>query len=244
MSKRPDGYSMPLGSPAYGPPPYYGGEGIKPSELLLTEFECEDGVLEGETPEPLEAIDNRAVLWLGDATLGPANYGVYHEGAVIFRARYGDTVGGTIPYIWTDSGEAMLVGREIYGFAKMLCDTTPLEYVGPNVNGEIVRRGQPLLRAGLTLEAKASPQTLPQVGPTFFFIKLIPSAEEGGKPLRQLIRIDQSFEVLECWSGRSFVDFAAGAQFVLKEFQPKKMLGSFFVKAKWLLPYGKIVAEF
>lgn len=243
MKKEREGYSMPLGSPAYGPPPYYGGEGIQTSELLLIEFECDPQAIAEETPEPLQPVDDRALLWLGDATIAPANYGIYHEGAIIHKVRFGDTLGATVPYIWTDSDEAMLVGREIYGFPKMMCDVGRLCYQGPNVSGSVSRRGEVLLRAGLTLEARASAEELPQLGPTFFFVRKIPNPEQGGKALRHLIRVDQSFEVLECWRGRAFVEFAASAQFRIRAFQPRRMLGAFFVKARWVLPYARIVAE-
>jgi acetoacetate decarboxylase len=239
-----EGYSMPLGSPAYGEPPYFGGTGIQPSELLLIEYECDPDAIAAETPEPLVPVDDRMVLWLGDPTLAPSNYAIYHEGALIHRVRYQDVVGGTVPYIWTESDEAMLVGRELYGFPKMICDPTRLRYDGANVSGEIARRGEWLIRAGLTLEAKASPAELPQVGPTFFFIRKFPSPEQGGKPLRQLVRIDQAFEVLECWRGRAVVELANAAQFRLRPLQPRRIVAGFFVKAKWILPHGRIVAEF
>ncbi len=73
------------------------------------EFDANEEAVRYEIPEPLEYVGTKSLLWLGDPTLAPGNYGPYHEGAIIIQSRYQEKLGATIPYIWTESDEAMLI---------------------------------------------------------------------------------------------------------------------------------------
>jgi len=241
MRKSEEGYSLPLGSPAYQPPPFLGGEGLKSSELIFVEFEANEEAVRYEIPEPLEYVSSTCLLWLGDATLAPGNYGPYHEGAIIVPARYNDKVGATIPYIWTDTDEAMLIGRELYGFPKMLCDSERLSVNAGTVSGLVHRRGRTLIDAEVTLERKANNDELPVVGPYLFLVRKFPSPDPKRATIRQLIQIEQPFIVLEAWIGRSTLEFGNSSQFRVKHLGPIKSLRGFFLKAKWILPEATII---
>jgi acetoacetate decarboxylase len=241
MKKSNEGYSLPLGSPAYQPPPFFGGQGSNPSELIFIEFEGNEEAIRFELPEPLEYVSSSCVLWLGDPTLAPDNYGPYHEGAIILQAKYRGQVGITIPYIWTESDEAMLIGREIYGFPKMMCDPERIRIDAGTITSSIHRHREMLVKAGLTLEKRAEVSELPKIGPYLFLIRKFPSPDPKLPPIRQLIQIEQPFEVLESWSGRGYVEFGNSSQFRLKPFGPKSVGRSFFLKAKWVLPEARII---
>lgn len=236
-----EGYSLPLGSPAYQPPPYLGGEGSNPSELIFIEFEANEEAVRHELPEPLEYVSSRCLLWLGDPTLAPGNYGPYHEGAIIIPAKYKDKIGATVPYIWTESDEALLIGRELYGFPKMICDSERLRTNAGTISGAIHRHNRTLIDAEVTLERKANKNELPIIGPYLFLVRKFPSPDPNHRPIRQLIQLEQPFSVLEAWVGRCSLEFGNSSQFRLRDFGPRKALRGFFLKAKWILPEAKIV---
>jgi acetoacetate decarboxylase len=241
MKIKEEGYSLPLGSPAYQSPPYFGGEGLNLSELIFIEFEANEEAIRHEIPEPLEYVSSKCLLWLGDPTLAPGNYGPYHEGAILVPVKYKDKMGATIPYIWTESDEAMLIGRELYGFPKMICTKERLSINAGTISGAIHRGDRILLSAEVTLERRADRKELPAVGPYLFLVRKFPSPDPERKPIRQLVQVKQPFTVMEAWAGRSSLEFGNSSQFRLKELGPKKVLRGFFMKAKWILPEAKIV---
>ena len=107
-------------------------------------FEADFDAIAREIPKPLELVpDPICMAWIGDAHQPPHTYGRYHEGIIGITVKYGDTAGWYSPYMWVHTDEALIAGH-LYGFPKQICDDTPIERVGNQINAIIQRRGQPL----------------------------------------------------------------------------------------------------
>jgi hypothetical protein len=74
MKKSEEGFTNPLGSSAYFPPPYP----FKNAETVMIEFEAPREAIEAELPEPLEFQPGTAFAVVQDAQI--ASGAPFHEG--------------------------------------------------------------------------------------------------------------------------------------------------------------------
>jgi acetoacetate decarboxylase len=251
MRKDEEGFSMPLSAPAYVPPPYW----ARPDgRLLLAFFHADRKAVEYEIPEPLAlAGDEMCLAWFGDLSQPPHTFGFYHEVLTAIRVRYNDITGWYINYIWTSNDQAMLFARELYGWPAQLCDDERLKYHGSQVLGECNRGGVRLMRVVFNVNSPPPSRRENSMEEEFFRllagdflqIRKIPSPEEGGKPLRQLIHIPVlDFRCHEFWKGEATVELAKSGYYPnLHRMNPTEIVAAYFVKAEWIVPYSRIIQD-
>ena len=232
MKKSNEGYSMPLGSPPYQPPPYPAG---REAELLWVEFEADLGAMEEEVPEPLTLAQGKpALAWIFDAP--QLSRAIYHEGAILLPVEYNGIVGHYVPYIWGDLDEPMFLNREIYGWPQLLCDADTLRKHGNTVTGSISRKDSLLMELSVFLERRADPDE-PSLLPDWLQVRKFPSPLKDGPPLRQVVHtVVKDTKIHELWKGRSSVRLAASSEFAIEKLNPTRILQAFFAVVTFDLP--------
>jgi acetoacetate decarboxylase len=251
MNKKEEGWIFPFAAPSVPPPPYH----MTPeTEYLMSFYEADLEALKYEVPEPLElAPDPICMAWIGEAHQPPHTHGRYHEGVIGIKVKYQDLIGWYSPYMWVHTDEALISGH-LYGFPKQICDDTPIERLGNQVNAAIKRRGQPLYSMVFIFTSPpVSKRDEPEeaklgklLGPVpWLQIKKVPSPEKGGKVLKQLVRIDMERQPpAELWGGNASVLFTPNAYYPhLDRLQPKKYLYACYVRPNTILPHGKVIWE-
>lgn len=237
MKRSEEGFTNPLGSPAYFPPPYP----FKNAETLLIEFEAPREAIEAELPEPLEYQPGTAFAVVQDAQI--ASGAPFHEGYVFVRTKYKEQCGCYAPYVFGCPEEAVLANREMYGWPEMIADYPHPRHAkdGHTITGTVQRRGETLINASVTLERKPKLEELPNMDDNLTLRK-IPSPLKDGRPLRQIIHLRlEDAQVHELWAGRGHLEFGVSAQFKISRLQPTRIVNAYYVVMSWLLPYAKSV---
>ncbi|MEJ2367838.1 MAG: acetoacetate decarboxylase family protein, partial [Acidobacteriota bacterium] len=106
--------------------------------------------------------------------------------AIYVQVKYGDLEGDYEPFLYVSSPLPLTAGREIWGYQKKLADIG-LYYEQEAVRGQVNRLGHQILKALVVPEYEADMEEVPWSEKGVFSLKYIPSAEEGRKPLRELI---------------------------------------------------------
>jgi acetoacetate decarboxylase len=251
MKKEQEGFSMPLSNPSYGPPPY---KMLPSTKVLNVYFEANRKAMEFEVPEPLElAPDTIAQVWIGDMVQPPHSYAYYHEGVVAILVQYKGKVGWFTPYGWTHTDEPLLQGREVFGIHQVLCEDTPLQFKGHQIQGVIKRYSETLMRISFNItspppefrEKKDEKTFLKYTNIPFYMLRKIPSPEKNGKAIRQLILSPYSeVTIEEIWTGDAIVEFGKSAYCPnLYKLEPTRYLYASYSRPSWILGYGKILWE-
>jgi hypothetical protein len=95
-------------------------------------------------------------------------------------------------------------------------------------------------------ENQATMDEVPWSSGGVFSLKYIPSAEEGEKPLRQLVLTPGEFTSQEgkLFSGRASVTFERSEIDPTYLLEPKRIVGGFYGQGDLYLPLGKIVHRY
>jgi acetoacetate decarboxylase len=230
---------MPLHSPPFGGGPFP----MLSAELLMVEFEAPREEIERITPAPFEPAEhNRLVAFIGDCSQLPHSLH-YHECAILQTVKYEGREAITIPYIWTSTDTALLAGRELYGMPKMLCDEDRLNKVNNEVSGRLARGGETMMRLSMAIQEQAALDTIP-LGPTFAFVRHVPSPDPDYPAHRQLIWIEVSdFRMNFCWAGRGWVGMENPLSSGLAALSPRNVSGGWWGDFSWVLGPAKILWE-
>ena len=80
----------------------------------------------------------------------------------------------------------------------------------------------------------------------FFSLKYIPSAEEGGTPLRELVLTEGKFTAQEgkFFGGRGSVNFERSEIDPTYLLTPTRIIGGFFGRGDLFLPFGKVLHSY
>lgn len=231
MKRVDEGFSMPLGSPAYSPPPYT----FRNAQLLIVFFEPDRDAALAEVPEPLELAPNSlAGVWFLDSPM--ASGATYYEGAIILQTRYEDITGWYTPYIWGEPDEPLFVNRELYGWPEMTCDPGALEKRSNIVEGAINRKSELLMRASVFIQREGKPEELPNMYDWLQMRKFSSPIPER-PPLRQLIYMRHpEVNIHELWAGRGSVELADSPQFAIGKLQPRRILSGYYMRLTFVLP--------
>ena len=251
MNRDEEGWVFPLAAPYFPKPPFH----MTPkTEYLMVLYEAEEEALRWEVPEPLElAPDPLCMVWIGEAFQPPHTHGRYHEGVVGIKVKYQDLTGWYSPYMWVHTDEALVSGH-LYGFPKQLCDDTPLQETGNQINGLIQRRGQPLINLTFVFTGTpAAKQDRPERdnllrhlgADPWLQLKKVASPAKGGKVLRQVVKIDMERNPpQELWAGSGTVTFSEHAFYPhLHKLAPKRYRYACYIRPDTILPYAEIVYE-
>ena len=246
-----EGYSMPLAAPTYTPPPFAASAH---SRILYMIYTADPDALAFEVPAPLEVDPLGHVLaWVGDMGQPSHTIETYHEGLTAIRVRYKQWSGWYVNYIWVDHDMALTMAREIYGWPANLCESTNLRFHGSQIFGDCIRYGESLMRMSVNI---TSPPPVGRTQPLedafgalaggdFLQIRKFPPANENGKPTKQLLLIpSQDFEIHEIWSGNGVLELGKSGLYPhLHKLEPRAVLGSWYVKASWVVPHPQLLWE-
>lgn len=237
---RPEGWSAPFNSSPFTSPPHP----MERSRMILVEFEADETAMAEAVPAPLEWVPGtRALAFIGDNRQTPTALS-FLEGAVILQARLGDITANFIPYIWTSQDEPMLAGREVSGRPKLMCEHREVTETGNFAHGEIVRRGQTLMSAGISVDSHATAADLPLKG-GYLAVRKIVMPEQGRATLKQVIHHETggSFRLDWIYGGRGQLDLPHTALSAVWELAPTKITGAWYTQVGWHLNWGRIAWE-
>lgn len=245
MKEHEEGYSMPLAAPTYTPPPF---EAMEEGKILLMVYRADKKAVAWEVPEPLKPVgDGTMLAWIGDMRQPSHSVGLYHECLTAIKVRYGDKVGWYINYIWVDHDMALTFEREIYGWPAHLCESTALRFHGSQVLGDCTRYGEPLMRMSMNVtsvppKGRVKPledEIARLSGGTWLQIRKFPAPERGGRPIKELLEIPSTdFKLHETWSGSMTLELGKSGLYPnLHALEPKEILGSYLIRASWIVPY-------
>ena len=250
MKKSEEGYSMPLGAPTFTTPPF---EATQEGKMLMSFYKADKEACKWELPEPLQLEDNIVLAWIGDMRQPSHTIENYHECLTAIKVRYEKWVGWYINYIWVDHDMALTFEREIYGWPANLCENTPLNIVGSQVIGECIRYGEPLMKMSFNVTSvpkygRSSPDPHEEkfinlIAGDFLQIRKFPPPEKDGKPIKDLVLIPTTnFTINEVWEGNCKTTlYESGLYPHLDKLKPIEVLGSFYLKCGWIVPYPQII---
>jgi acetoacetate decarboxylase len=127
------------------------------AEMLLASFQTEPSAIARILPSPLRPT-SQPTGFAFVARYPQTNFGsVYHEGALLVRARFGSEVGLYCLAMPATDEMAMVYGRERYGYPKKMAESISLEDTGSHILGRVVRKGAEILRIEFEPNAMADP---------------------------------------------------------------------------------------
>jgi acetoacetate decarboxylase len=232
-----EGFSLPLSAPPYGPPPFY----MESCKQVLVQFETEVDALARIIPKPFELPARPfACAFVGDMLQIPGP-GRYHEGAVLIGVEYRGKLSTYAPYLWTSSDEALLVGRELYGMPKMMCEPETLSEDGNEIVGVLRRRHGPLVRVAFTYRKRGKLSDLPTT-PDRLCLRKIPSPDPRVPGVRQVVYTKlENYRLGQIWEGTGDVTFFGSAHSDVHLLRPKRIVNAWYIESSWVLPWGEVL---
>lgn len=234
------GFTNPIVSDLYGSPPLV----WKDMDVHLVVYETEIGNVEKVIPEPLKARTNKVIVWHSQFTLGTTQ-GAFKETAIYVQVEHNGVEGDYEPFLYVNSHLPLTAGREIWGYQKKMADiaiTPDMEAV----RAETTRLNHQIIKALVVPRYIASMDEIPWSSGGVYSLKYIPSAEEGGEPVRELVLTPGKFTAQEgkFFGGPASVTFERSEIDPTYLLEPQKILGGFFGKGDLYLPFGKVVENY
>ena len=234
------GYTNPVVSPLYGKPPLV----WRDMRVQLVVYETAIENVRRVIPEPLEARTGIVITWVSEFEMGTTQ-GAFKEAAIYVQVKFKGTEGDYEPFLYVNSHLPLTGGREIWGYQKKMADIG----IYPEfeaVRGQVNRLGHQILKALVVPTFEANMEQIPWSTGGVFSLKYIPGAEEGEKPLRQLILTPGEFTAQKgkFFGGRASVIFERSEIDPTYILEPKRIIGGFFGQGDLYLPLGKIVHRY
>lgn len=238
MSSESEAFSSPLLCPPYNQPPYP----VENAKLVIVRYRTDPAAIAKLVPKPLEPLgDGIVTAFVGDIWQigGP---GEYHEGGISVGVRYNGVTGGYMPFLLTSTDDALLVGREVFGMPKLLCDEGHVWVDGNARRGSLVRRGEEILSLGVNLERRIEGEKVLPVHR--FFLKKIASPDPEWPSLRQVVYQKLTDQKAKCaYAGRGFVRTGGNVAIDLSSVASAEVLEAVYVEASWDVPASKVLLE-
>jgi len=238
MKQVAEGFSNPLQSPPYNRPPYP----VENAKLVIVRFKTDAAAIAKLVPRPFEPIGDGIVsAFIGDIWQinGP---GEYHEGGISVGVRYKNVTGSYMPFLLTSTDDALLVGREVFGMPKLLCDETRIWIDGNARRANLVRRGDEIVNLSVNLESRVDGKALLPVHR--FFLKKLPSPDPKWPSLRQVVYQKLTgHKVSRAYAGRGWAKVGGNTAIDLTSVAPKEMIQAAYVEGSWDVPPAKVLLE-
>jgi acetoacetate decarboxylase len=233
-------FTNPIVSNLYGKPPLV----WKDMRVQLVVYETDFENIKKVIPAPLEPRTNKVITWISEFELGTTQ-GAFKESAIYVQVKYKDLEGDYEPFLYVNSALPLTGGREIWGYQKKMADIS-LVHDQEAVVGKVVRLDHQIIKCTTISEYVADMSEVPWSRDGVFSLKYIPSAEENGEPLRELVLTEGKFTAQEgkFFGGRASVNFEYTEIDPTYLLAPKKILGGFFGQGELYLPFGKIVHNY
>jgi acetoacetate decarboxylase len=239
MKKDIEAFSNPLLCPPYNRPPYP----VEDAKLVVVRFKADPAAIAKLVPQPLEPLGDGIVsAFIGDIWQinGP---GEYHEGGISVGVRYKGVTGSYMPFLLTSTDDALLVGREVFGMPKLLCDDGRIWIDGNARRASLVRRGDEVLNLSANLEYRVDEgeKLLPVHR---FFIKKIASPDPEWPSLRQVVYQQLTGHKVKCaYTGRGWVKVSGNTAIDLTSLAATSVVDAAYVEGSWDVPPGKVLLE-
>jgi acetoacetate decarboxylase len=234
------GFTNPIISDLYGKPPLV----WKDMDIHLVVYETDTENIEKVIPEPLKARTNTVIVWQSHFDLGTTQ-GAFSETAIYVQVEYNGIKGDYEPFLYVDNHLPLTGGREIWGYQKKMAEME-MAHEMEAVRWQTNRLGHEIVKALVVPRYEAKMDEIPWSPDGVFSLKYIPSAEEGGEPIRELILTEGQFTAKEgkFFGGPASIRFERSEIDPTYILEPKKILGGYFGKGDLYLPMGKIVYNY
>ncbi len=224
-------FSMPLGGPLYGPPPWL----LRGADAIVARYEADTERVRSLLPPGVEPLEDpvQCLAWAvtyQDSTLGPYNEILMYVRVVIDGRPFMHCV---LAYV--DGDAPLVMGREVIGFPKKLAcidaSTAPSAPALFTVERPARKR---LLTVTFNADRAASPDEFDLLGPTA--VRLIPSSTGAPRPsICELLEMQADLHlrerpggVADAWAGRA--DVCMDSRSVVDPFHllaPTRMVSAF-----------------
>jgi acetoacetate decarboxylase len=234
------GFTNPIVSPLYGKPPLV----WKDMRVQLVVYETDIENVKRVIPAPLEPRSNIVITWISQFELGTTQ-GAFKEMAIYVQVKYKDYEGDYEPFLYVNSPLPLTAGREIWGYQKKMAEIG-LTLEQEAAIGKVTRLDHQILKALVVPEYEAQMSEIPWSRDGVFSLKYIPSAEENGEPLRELVLTEGKFTAQDgkFFGGRASVVYEHSEIDPTYILEPKRIIGGFFGQGDLYLPFGKIVHNY
>jgi acetoacetate decarboxylase len=234
------GFTNPIVSPLYGKPPLV----WKDMRVQLVVYETDLENVKKVIPDPLEARSNIVITWVSEFELGTTQ-GSFKEMAIYVQVKYGNFEGDYEPFLYVSTPLPLTAGREIWGYQKKLADVN-LNFDQEAVIGKVSRLDHQILKTIVVPEYEAEMSEIPWGRDGVFSLKYIPSAEEGGTPIRELVLTEGKFttQAGKFFGGRGSVLYERSEIDPTYLLEPNRIIGGFYGQGDLFLPFGKVVHDY
>ncbi len=234
------GYTNPVISSLYGKPPLV----WKDMRVHLVVYETDLENVRKVIPEPLEARTGIVITWVSEFEMGTTQ-GAFKEAAIYVQVKFNDIEGDYEPFLYVNSHLPLTAGREIWGYQKKIAEIG-IYHEFEAVRGQVNRLGHQILKGLVVPNFEAEMEQVPWSTGGIFSLKYIPGAEEGEKPIRQLILTSGEFTVQKgkFFGGPASIIFERSEIDPTYILEPKRVIGGFFGQGDLYLPLGKIVHRY
>lgn len=234
------GFTNPIVSPLYGKPPLV----WRDMRIQLVVYETDIENVKRVIPDPLQARTNKVITWISEFELGTTQGG-FKEMAIYVQVKYKDYEGDYEPFLYVSTPLPLTAGREIWGYQKKMADMS-LTLDQEAVIGKVTRLDHQILKTLVVPEYEANMSEIPWSRDGVFSLKYIPSAEENGEALRELVLTEGKFTAQEgkFFGGRASVLHERSEIDPTYLLEPKRILGGFFGQGDLFLPFGKVIHNY
>ncbi len=234
------GHTNPIVSPLYGRPPLH----WRDMRVQLVVYETDLENVRRVIPAPLEPRTNRVITWVSEFDLG-STQGAFAEAAIYVQVKLGDIEGDYEPFLYVNSHLPLTAGREIWGYQKKMAQVE-LVHEYEAVRGQVNRLGHQIIKALVVPEYAATMDEVGWSSGGVFSLRNIPSPEEDGQPLRELVLTAGQFTAQEgrLFGGRASVIYERSEIDPTYLLEPKRIVGGFYGQGDLYLPHGRIVHRY
>lgn len=236
--------AMPHFSPAYPEElPYE----YRNHETISVYFRADEDIVRNFLPEPLEYVSNIVQAYISYTPTQRGGLEEYSEGGIVFQAKYDDIEGGFVAAEYVTTDDALLCGREIWGYPKKTAEVSFTKN-GEELRGTVRRKGKDILTVELQPDEVdfERPQTLPRLQR-----RRIPKATGPGYDINQIVIMrfsggDADFDpdsVHSQESGIGTVDFDESEADPLYKLAPREILGAMYTVDDLDLGYADEVID-
>jgi acetoacetate decarboxylase len=211
---------LPFLKPLYAPPPYqYTGD-----ILLMVAYEAEEAAIREALPRELEPLPGNVVAMCFFLCPDVTGMGAHNFTMPCIPARYGDTQGQFVPYLYTSTDASLACYREIQGWPAVLGQTEISESDG-QVRASVTRNGHEIIRAEAQVggDAITSFDFLPVI-----LYKEIPSFDGRGCDAAYFVASTSLLTNLNFKAGGGKLDFTNPGDDPVARLKPVKILSSLY----------------
>jgi len=229
-------YSMPADAAAYQSPPFY----YRGTRSIAVAFETDADVAAEALPAPL-SVAEPATAVLSFYEYPWTTFGPYNEAILSLLVEHKGRPMTYIIHIAVTTEPPMLAGREIWGFPKKLAQ---IEFKAERdmLYGTLERPAGVRLASAIVRPERPAPNGR-SGGPPAVSMRLIPSAEENGRPVcAEIIETKTEVKVHESWIGTGSIAFAEASRLDPWNRLPvKRIVQAGYTLSEMTLGFGKVI---